>query len=198
MFEDIGKKLKDLAKVLFVLGCIASVIGAIALWGQNNEYTPTILPGIGVLVGGLVCAWISSAFVYGFGELIDRAGSIDRKLGGTGSAMSILTEEARDRKTISEGGWKCACGRINQSYVSTCACGKNKRDVLSRPQPAAEPAAQPAPVEAVPNCSLSEREKKILSEGGWQCVCGTVNHSYVSTCGCGRNKREVLSKKMKC
>ena len=31
---------------------------------------------------------------------------------------------------LANGNWKCVCGRVNQDYVYTCACGKNKRDVL--------------------------------------------------------------------
>ena len=26
--------------------------------------------------------------------------------------------------------WHCSCGRENQHYVSTCVCGKNKRDMI--------------------------------------------------------------------
>jgi len=38
-----------------------------------------------------------------------------------------------------------------------------------------------------------DREKKILDEGGWKCpACKRINHSYVSTCSCGMNKREAM------
>ena len=30
---------------------------------------------------------------------------------------------------VSLNGWKCTCGRVNAGYVSSCACGKNKRNV---------------------------------------------------------------------
>ncbi len=37
--------------------------------------------------------------------------------------------------------------------------------------------------------SLSEREKDILQDGGWQCsFCGTVNASYITTCACSHNR----------
>ena len=38
-------------------------------------------------------------------------------------------EEARNKRILDEGGWKCSCGRINYHYVSTCACGVNKREL---------------------------------------------------------------------
>ena len=41
--------------------------------------------------------------------------------------------------------------------------------------------------------SPQEQQQKILDSGGWKCVCGAVNASYISTCQCGRTKRDVLS-----
>ncbi|MBQ9968141.1 MAG: hypothetical protein IJO88_05415 [Oscillospiraceae bacterium] len=29
-----------------------------------------------------------------------------------------------------DGSWNCTCGRKNSSYVSTCACGKQKREII--------------------------------------------------------------------
>ena len=37
------------------------------------------------------------------------------------------------------------------------------------------------------------RNRDILNAGGWQCPCGRINASYVSTCTCGNNKMEVKS-----
>lgn len=44
-------------------------------------------------------------------------------------------DNGRSAKTITNDEWMCTCGRINSAYVSTCACGKNKRDVLNPPMP---------------------------------------------------------------
>lgn len=30
---------------------------------------------------------------------------------------------------MNPGDWKCKCGRVNASYVSSCTCGKSKRDI---------------------------------------------------------------------
>ena len=72
MFDNIGEKIKTLAKVLCWIGIIASVVGAIALWAQNSRYYNTIALGFGVLIGGAVGSWIGSFFMYGFGELIEE------------------------------------------------------------------------------------------------------------------------------
>ena len=48
------------------------------------------------------------------------------------------TQRESDRKEyetrlLNDGGWQCVCGRVNAGYVSTCACGKNKRDDIMQP-----------------------------------------------------------------
>ena len=50
MFNNIGGKIKTLASVMCALGICASVLGACVLWGESSRYTPTILPGILLLV----------------------------------------------------------------------------------------------------------------------------------------------------
>lgn len=52
MFDDIGGKIKTLAKITCGLGIAASIIGAIALWMQNSNYNPTTIIGVLVLVLG--------------------------------------------------------------------------------------------------------------------------------------------------
>lgn len=79
MFDNIGRKIKGLAKVLCLVGIAVSAIGAIALWCANSYYQSTIVPGFIVLIVGSVGSWLSSLFTYGFGELIDRVISIDEK-----------------------------------------------------------------------------------------------------------------------
>ncbi len=99
MFNNIGKKIKILAVVLCILGMIASLIGAIAIWSTGasvldildgydsyNYYSrgqsirsarddvsvATILLGLGVLVFGCLLSWLGSFFAYGFGQLIEK------------------------------------------------------------------------------------------------------------------------------
>ena len=52
-------------------------------------------------------------------------------------------------------------------------------------------------VEVPTYSQVKKQEERILNEGGWKCECGTINPSYVSSCGCGRNKREVLAMRKK-
>lgn len=76
MFDDIGGKIKTLAKITCGLGIAASIIGAIALWMQNSNYNPTTIIGVLVLVLGSLASWIGSFFTYGFGQLIENTNTI--------------------------------------------------------------------------------------------------------------------------
>lgn len=92
MFDNIGGKIKGLAKVLCLVGIAVSAIGAIALWCANSYYQPTIVPGFIVLIVGSVGSWLSSLFTYGFGELIDRVTSIDEKQASQSIYLQTLSE----------------------------------------------------------------------------------------------------------
>lgn len=70
MFENIGGKIKTLAKVFCALGIVASVISGVLL------FTYDFFIGIITLLLGSVGAWISSFCLYGFGELIEKVTNI--------------------------------------------------------------------------------------------------------------------------
>ena len=89
MFSNIGGKIKKLAIILCVLGMIGSVVYGIICFTNSNKYQDLKLVGILILVGGCLVSWIISFFVYGYGELIERAASIDKRLAkGAGGRRS--------------------------------------------------------------------------------------------------------------
>lgn len=67
MFRNIGEKIKILAIVCTVLGCLLSVAIAIVCWCTKN-----ILAGFIVIIGGCLLSWIGTFLLYGFGELISQ------------------------------------------------------------------------------------------------------------------------------
>lgn len=79
MFNNIGSKIKTLAKVLFWLGLLAAIMVGVleilqAVGNTNNETSEKvtgILVGVGIIVGGFVVSWLSNFLLFGFGELID-------------------------------------------------------------------------------------------------------------------------------
>ena len=88
MFNNIGGKIKTLAKVLCIIGVVLSIIwglitmstSAIALSrGNDSEFVIVISAffiGIFVAAIGGLSSWIGSFCLYGFGELIDKATEI--------------------------------------------------------------------------------------------------------------------------
>ena len=73
MYKEIGKKIKKLAIVVFVLEAILFFIGGIILMAINNDL---FLVGILMMIIGPLLAWVSSFILYGFGELIDKTSEI--------------------------------------------------------------------------------------------------------------------------
>ena len=92
MFNNIGRKIKTLAKVLCWLGIIASVISGIVMVLTGvafnrasvvRGYSATVdseLGGAAAVVGGIVMmvvgslvSWIGSFCMYGFGQLVENS-----------------------------------------------------------------------------------------------------------------------------
>lgn len=79
MYEDIGKKIKGLAKAVFIIEAIAAVIGGFVMMAEDGDMA---LIGLLSITAGILVAWVSSWFVYGFGELIDKVCDIERHMRG--------------------------------------------------------------------------------------------------------------------
>ena len=76
MFDNIGGKIKGLAKVLFWLEAIAAVIVGLVLV-ESTDCLSLLYAIVAVLV-----AWISAWFLYGFGEIIDKLCDIEKNTRG--------------------------------------------------------------------------------------------------------------------
>ena len=76
MYDNIGSKIKIAAQTAFMLGVIGSIIfGLVICFGSEDFNAIGILY---ILLGGII-SWISTLLMYGFGELIERVCSIDKK-----------------------------------------------------------------------------------------------------------------------
>ena len=76
MFDNIGDKIKNLAKGIFVVEVIAAIVaGCITL-------RDSVLVGVLILLLVPIAAWISSWMLYAFGEIAQRLINIDEKMKG--------------------------------------------------------------------------------------------------------------------
>ena len=83
MYNNIGKKIKNLAKFIAYGGITLSIIGGFVLFFVLiNDYHTEDMAFIGLMVAviGSILCWISGFFVYGFGELVDQSQAINKKL----------------------------------------------------------------------------------------------------------------------
>ena len=83
MYNNIGKKIKGLAKVIAYGGIFICSLGGIAAFlAMSSDWQTEDIAFIGLVIaviGSLVC-WISGFFTYGFGELVDQTMEINNKL----------------------------------------------------------------------------------------------------------------------
>ncbi len=89
MFSYIGKKIKDLATILTIVGVVLSILGGLASIGmganlENRQGEGTgilfILVGIALMIIGPLVFWLGSYLLYGYGELVDKTSEISKDL----------------------------------------------------------------------------------------------------------------------
>ena len=76
MFDNIGAKIKTLAKVVCWTGIVASVIWGISLitaGAATRNGGAIVLSGLLVIVLGALASWVGSFLTYGFGEMVENS-----------------------------------------------------------------------------------------------------------------------------
>lgn len=123
MFENVGKKIKTFAKVICWIGIIGSALWGIIYILSEGLYLEDIIIAVIIIAGGVLSSWISSLFIYGFGELIDKTTDISGKL-------SNVKEEEKPAPAASkynaDAEYKCPeCGSKFKFGQEKCpGCGK--------------------------------------------------------------------------
>lgn len=75
LFDNIGAKIKIIAKVLFGLGVVAGLVIAYFVSQKGNDNLAMIVFFVGILI-----SWFSTYLLYGFGELVDNSQKIVDRL----------------------------------------------------------------------------------------------------------------------
>lgn len=93
MFDNIGNKIKTLAKVVCFIGIVSSLITGIVL---GNLLSSGV--GLVIIILGCLLSWIGSFFTYGFGELIEKTTEIANNTRQTSmtSPKSSISEDTLD------------------------------------------------------------------------------------------------------
>ena len=122
MYENIGKKIKGLAKATFVVAAIAAVVTGISLMASDEDL---MLYGLLVMVVGPIVAWVSSWLLYGFGQLIENSDII----AGRQKVSIVKQEKIIDQNNEHTHVQRCA---EDYAFVDT-SCPKCKA-TLSYPK----------------------------------------------------------------
>ena len=80
MYENIGGKIKTLARVICWIGIVLSIVLGLILLIALSTDSPAIriAVAIPVMILGAVLSWIGSFTLYGYGELIELTAKIER------------------------------------------------------------------------------------------------------------------------
>ena len=70
MYDNIGEKVKGLAKAIFAVEAIAAVITGFSLMTGGKYW---ILVGLLVMILGSIIAWVSSWLLYAFGQRVQNS-----------------------------------------------------------------------------------------------------------------------------
>lgn len=72
MFDNIGRKIKMLAKVVCWIGIIGSITTGLVLIGMGIDGPDALVTsGVIIVIFGPFFSWIGCFFMYGFGQLVD-------------------------------------------------------------------------------------------------------------------------------
>lgn len=92
MFNNIGKKIKGFAVFVAIVGMIIPILGGLGFIIAGAASNNIALPLLGILIAvvGSIMSWMSTWLLYGYGEIVDKTSSIDKKLDGINTNMQQL------------------------------------------------------------------------------------------------------------
>ncbi len=72
-FNNIGGKIKGLAKAAFIVEAIAAVLSGIVMFIEDDDM---FFAAVLVAIVGPIVAWVGSWLLYGFGQLIENSDTL--------------------------------------------------------------------------------------------------------------------------
>ena len=116
MYDNIGSKLKGLARVIFAIALIVLLVVGFVSMGSNPIF------GVTVIVLGTVGAWCSSLVLYGLGKVIDVAEKME-----TGTIKAPKTDR---KKVASKGETVSAREGLCEDQMKKVICPNCKEELF--------------------------------------------------------------------
>jgi len=129
MFDNIGGKIKAVAKVICWIGIIASIIIGFIMLVQDED---TAFAGLLTMVLGSLGSWIGSFITYGFGQLVENSDILVQQ-GNKPPVTTTHTNNISTSQTIQgEHMWRCeGCGNMISEEICP-VCNKEKLENLKK------------------------------------------------------------------
>lgn len=184
LYEDIGGKIKNLAKWIFILEAIGAIITGFDFFSKAEYNKIFILYGFLIMILGPIVAWVGSWLLYAFGELVENVCAIRSKeyraTVNTTAVSSTTTTYTTKPSVVAapsiSNGWRCTCGRNHAAYESSCVCGVTKAEARSTNSATTEndPNKANAPISAeikdgekvCPKCGTAQKADRRVC---WSC-----------------------------
>ena len=99
LYENIGGKIKNWAKWIFIIEAIGAIITGLVLLFTDEDF---ILVGLLTLVCGPLVAYVGSWILYAFGELVEDVHAIRNKEGTTAEVKAKHEAEEQERQETEE------------------------------------------------------------------------------------------------
>ena len=131
MYDNIGGKIKVLAKAFSIVVAIISIITGIVVLINDMPLGISLF----LILAVPIIAWISSFVLYGFGELIEDIGVIRREKVGSTSSNKTYTKNKSytEPKSIQEQEKTFNKNNSTTPEINKCEhCGKESHNVHRR------------------------------------------------------------------
>lgn len=94
MYDNIGRKIKGLAKAVLIIGVIVAIFAGMPFVAQGGNIA---LIGLAIMIIVPIFSWIFSWFIYGFGELIDKVCDIEHNTSNGERKSKAQKDDRPDR-----------------------------------------------------------------------------------------------------
>ena len=98
LYENIGGKIKNWAKWIFIVEAICAIITSVALFSEAEYNEIFILYGFLTIILGPIVAWVGSWILYAFGQLVEDVHAMRDKEGTTKEVHAKHEAEAKMKR----------------------------------------------------------------------------------------------------